>query len=117
MSVILEVIILNLVDFVFCVNIFVTNFLNKIISFAGFTCLGTSGEPIKDIMQYSKLERHIDVMKKTLQWRHIAPTCPDSVPSTPCLDSDPFTMYNCPAVYFSGNCNEFATDLYKGMFF
>ncbi|XP_041987534.1 DNA polymerase delta subunit 2 [Aricia agestis] len=80
----------------------------------GFPCLGTSGESIKDIMRYSKLDNHLDVMKKTLQWRHIAPTCPDTVSSTPCLDTDPFTIYNCPAIYFCGNCKEFATDTFKG---
>lgn len=68
-------------------------------------------------MCYSKIDNMLDVMKKTLQWRHIAPTCPDTVPSTPCIDTDPFIMYNCPAVYFCGNCDEFATDLYNGKFF
>ncbi|XP_072947430.1 DNA polymerase delta subunit 2 [Epargyreus clarus] len=81
---------------------------------AGLSCLGTSGEPMKDIMRYSKLDSHLEVMKKTLQWRHMAPTCPDTVPCTPCIDTDPFTIYNCPAIYFSGNCEEFATELYKG---
>lgn len=82
--------------------------------FLGFTCLGNSGEPIKDIMRYSQLDKHLDVMKKTLQWRHVAPTCPDTVPCTPCLDTDPFTIYNCPAVYFTGNCAEFSTELFTG---
>ncbi|KAJ0178358.1 hypothetical protein K1T71_006181 [Dendrolimus kikuchii] len=81
---------------------------------AGFLCLGSSGEPFKDVMCYSKIDNTLDVMKKTLQWRHIAPTCPDTVPSTPCVDTDPFIIYNCPAVYFCGNCDEFATDLYNG---
>ncbi|XP_022129102.2 DNA polymerase delta subunit 2 [Pieris rapae] len=80
----------------------------------GLTCLGSSGEPVKDIMRYSKLDNEIEVMKKTLQWRHIAPTCPDTVPCIPCLDTDPFTMYNCPNIYFSGNAREFSTELYKG---
>ncbi|CAH2039707.1 unnamed protein product, partial [Iphiclides podalirius] len=80
----------------------------------GFLCLGTSGEPIKNIMKFSKLDNNLEILRKTLQWRHIAPTCPDTVPCTPCIDTDPFTIYNCPAVYFSGNCKEFATDLYKG---
>ncbi|VVC90889.1 unnamed protein product [Leptidea sinapis] len=80
----------------------------------GLTCLGTAGEPIKDIMRYSKLEDCLEIMKKTLLWRHIAPTCPDTVPCAPCLDTDPFTMYNCPAIYFSGNGKEFATDLFIG---
>lgn len=82
--------------------------------FPGLTCLGTSGEPIKDIMRYSKLETGLDVMKKTLEWRHLAPTCPDTVPGTPCIDTDPFVIYNCPAIYYSGNCAEFATEMYTG---
>ncbi|XP_049874101.1 DNA polymerase delta subunit 2 [Pectinophora gossypiella] len=80
----------------------------------GFLCLGTSGEPVKDIMRYSKLDSHLEILKKTLQWRHLAPTCPDTVPCTPCIDTDPFTIYNCPAIYFSGDSNEFATELYEG---
>ncbi|KAH9637149.1 hypothetical protein HF086_016171 [Spodoptera exigua] len=80
----------------------------------GFTCLGTSGEPIKDIMRYSKLDNTLEVMKKTLLWRNIAPTCPDTIPCTPCTETDPFIIYNCPAIYFCGNCPEFATDLYEG---
>lgn len=85
--------------------------------FSGFTCLGTSGESVKDIMQYSNIDTPIEVMKKTLQWRHLAPTCPDSVPCTPCLETDPFTMFTCPAIYFCGNCDEYATDMYKGMLY
>ncbi|XP_045541740.1 DNA polymerase delta subunit 2-like isoform X3 [Papilio machaon] len=80
----------------------------------GFLCLGSSGEPIKDIMKYSKLDNELEIMRRTLQWRHLAPTCPDTVPCTPCIETDPFTIYNCPAIYFSGNCREFATDLHKG---
>ncbi|OWR52976.1 DNA polymerase delta small subunit [Danaus plexippus plexippus] len=80
----------------------------------GFVCLGTSGEPIRDIMQNSEIDKHLDVMKKTLEWRHMAPTCPDNVPCTPCIDTDPFTIYNCPAIYFSGNCTEFETEIFNG---
>lgn len=68
-------------------------------------------------MRYSKIPNSLEAMKKTLDWRHLAPTCPDTVPSTPCIDTDPFIIYNCPAVYFSGNCDEFATDIYTGIYF
>lgn len=84
--------------------------------FLGVLCLGTSGEPIKDILRYSKIDTTLEAMKKTLDWRHLAPTCPDTVPSTPCVDTDPFVIYNCPAIYFCGNCEEFGTDLYTGLF-
>ncbi|RVE54187.1 hypothetical protein evm_001014 [Chilo suppressalis] len=80
----------------------------------GVLCLGTSGESVKDIKQYSKLESDIEIMKKTLQWRHIAPTCPDTIPCTPCVSTDPFIMYNCPSIYFSGSCDEFSTDMFEG---
>ncbi|CAG9793807.1 unnamed protein product [Diatraea saccharalis] len=80
----------------------------------GVLCLGTSGESVKDIKRYSKLETDLEVMKKTLQWRHIAPTCPDTIPCTPCVATDPFIMYNCPSIYFNGDCDEFATDVYEG---
>lgn len=65
-------------------------------------------------MRYSKIDNSLDVMKKSLEWRNIAPTCPDTIPCTPCIDTDPFIMYNCPAIYFSGNCTEFATEIYEG---
>lgn len=80
----------------------------------GFLCLGTSGEPVKDIMRYSKIDNSLEVMRKTLEWRHLGPTCPDTVPCTPCIDTDPFTIYNCPAIYFTGNSERFATELYIG---
>ncbi|XP_075978642.1 DNA polymerase delta subunit 2 [Anticarsia gemmatalis] len=80
----------------------------------GFMCLGTSGEPVKDVMRYSKIDNSLEVMRKTLQWRHLAPTCPDTIPCTPCTDTDPFIIYSCPAIYFNGNSSEFATDLYEG---
>lgn len=80
----------------------------------GFICLGTSGEPIKDILRYSKIDNSLEAMKRTLQWRHMAPTCPDTIPCTPCTDTDPFIIYNCPTIYFCGNADEFATDIYEG---
>ncbi|CAB3259773.1 unnamed protein product [Arctia plantaginis] len=29
-------------------------------------------------------------------------------------DTDPFIIYNCPAIYFCGNSEEFSTEIYKG---
>ncbi|XP_053606441.1 DNA polymerase delta subunit 2 [Plodia interpunctella] len=80
----------------------------------GLLCLGSSGESVKDIRRYSKMDDNLEVMRKMLDWRHIAPTCPDTVPCTPCIDSDPFVIQNCPAIYFSGNSEVFATDMYEG---
>lgn len=41
--------------------------------------LGTSGQPIEDIKRYSKLEDPMDILEKTVEWAHIAPTAPDTL--------------------------------------
>lgn len=40
--------------------------------------LGTSGQPIHDISRYSKLSDPLNILQHTLEWAHIAPTCPDT---------------------------------------
>ena len=44
----------------------------------GRRMLGTSGQPIHDIARYSKLSDPLDILQHTLEWAHIAPTCPDT---------------------------------------
>lgn len=41
--------------------------------------LGTSGQPVSNIMKYSDLEEPTDILDKCLTWGHIAPTAPDSL--------------------------------------
>ena len=42
-------------------------------------------------------------MERSLQWRHLAPTAPDTLPCYPFCDTDPFVLGECPHVYFVGN--------------
>uniref|UniRef100_A0A336LN48 DNA polymerase delta subunit 2 n=1 Tax=Culicoides sonorensis TaxID=179676 RepID=A0A336LN48_CULSO len=75
--------------------------------------LGTSGQNIADIMRFSKIEDEISALKSTLIWSHIAPTAPDTLPSYPYYNEDPFIIKEMPHVYFAGNCKSFSTDEVK----
>lgn len=79
----------------------------------GLRILGTSGQNVTDVQRYSKLTCPLEIMEKTLQWRHLAPTCPDTLSCYPFTDQDPFILDSCPHVYFVGNQKKFATKLYK----
>ncbi|KAH8037274.1 hypothetical protein HPB51_009717 [Rhipicephalus microplus] len=79
----------------------------------GLRVLGTSGQNVTDVQRYSQLTCPLEIMEKTLQWRHLAPTCPDTLSCYPFTDQDPFILDSCPHVYFVGNQNKFATKLYK----
>eukprot|EP00985_Skeletonema_marinoi_P007177 scaffold3135_cov181-Skeletonema_marinoi.AAC.2 len=53
----------------------------------------------------------IDALHQTLNISHMAPTGPDSLPTFPSSETDPFVMTSRPAVYFIGNCDEFEARL------
>uniref|UniRef100_A0A1B6EDL9 DNA polymerase delta subunit 2 n=1 Tax=Clastoptera arizonana TaxID=38151 RepID=A0A1B6EDL9_9HEMI len=72
---------------------------------------GSSGQPIDDIYRYSNLSDPIEVLKKTLEWGHLAPTAPDTLLCYPFIDKDPFIMTSCPDIYFAGNQEMFQTKL------
>lgn len=44
-----------------------------------FRVLGTSGQPVTNIMRYSELDDAVDILDKCITWGHIAPTAPDSL--------------------------------------
>lgn len=54
------------------------------------------------------------MMERTLRWRHVAPTCPDTLWSYPFQNLDPFVIENCPHVYFVGNQPKFETSFIEG---
>ena len=67
--------------------------------------IGTSGENINIIKQYSSFEKDIDVMKKNIEWSHLCPIEP-SYSTLYSLDNqtDPLILNKIPDVYFtSGN--------------
>lgn len=78
--------------------------------------LGSSGQPIKDLIQYteetpqSKPGLELELLHHTLKWGHVAPTAPDTLYSYPYSDEDPMILEELPHVYFCGNCANFATD-------
>ena len=71
--------------------------------------IGTSGENINIIKQYSCYENSIDIMKKNLEWRHLCPINPNYLNLySPDNQSDPLLIQELPDVYFtSGNENDF----------
>jgi len=53
----------------------------------------------------------IDALNATLNYGHMAPTGPDSLPTFPSSELDPFVLKSRPSVYFVGNCDKFETRL------
>ena len=90
----------------------VTNPYNCIIN--GVSFLGTSGQTIDDIYKYVEGDDRLAMMERTLRWRHLAPTCPDTLWSYPFQNTDPFVIERCPEVYFVGNQPKFETRLVEG---
>lgn len=76
--------------------------------------LGTSGQNINDIRAFSTQDDPIECLKNTLQWSHVAPTCPDTLSCYPYYDQDPFVVLECPHVYFCAQDAAFMqTDIYE----
>ncbi|XP_073261282.1 DNA polymerase delta small subunit isoform X2 [Populus alba] len=93
----------------------------------GVRILGTSGQNIDDLKKYSEGKDELEFMERTLKWRHVAPTTPNTLaPSSrihsqqcfsgcyPFTDRDPFLIENCPHVYFVGNQDKYGTHILKG---
>ena len=51
----------------------------------------------------------LEALEATLHFAHVAPTGPDSLPTYPAFEDDPFVMDVRPDLYFAGNCAEYAT--------
>ena len=63
--------------------------------------IGTSGENINIITQYSCFENNIDIMKKNLEWKHLCPINPKYLNLySPDNNSDPLIIQELPDVYF-----------------
>lgn len=80
----------------------------------GVRFLGTSGQNIDDLYKYSDADDQVEFMERTLKWRHIAPTAPDTLGCYPYTDKDPFIINACPHIYFCGNQKNFMTRTLKG---
>ncbi|KAG5458281.1 MAG: DNA polymerase alpha/epsilon subunit B-domain-containing protein [Olpidium bornovanus] len=80
----------------------------------GVTFLGNSGQPLADIDKYLSATDRLEMAVSTLNWRHMAPTAPDTLWCYPFTDQDPFIMTESPHVYFIGNQPEFMTRVVDG---
>ncbi|KAF9146402.1 hypothetical protein BGX30_000748 [Mortierella sp. GBA39] len=78
------------------------------------TLLGGSGQTIDDIYKYVKGDNRLEMAAKTIGWRHMAPTAPDTLWCYPFKDRDPFIMSQAPHIYFLGNQDKFATEMVTG---
>lgn len=63
--------------------------------------LGHSGQPVKDLLRCAQLEP-MEALEMCLKARHLAPTAPDTLPTQPFEESDPFVMDAVPHLLFSG---------------
>ncbi|XP_076073903.1 DNA polymerase delta subunit 2-like [Mytilus galloprovincialis] len=80
----------------------------------GVRVLGTSGQPVTNIMRYSELDDAVDILDKCITWGHIAPTAPDSLGCYPFYKEDPFIITECPHIFFCGNQSSFGSKIHKG---
>lgn len=71
----------------------------------GLQFLGTSGQNVNDITRFvdMKEKTEVEILHDTLEMRHIAPTCPDTLRSFPFSEVDPLVIKESPNVYFSCN--------------
>ncbi|CAM8890076.1 unnamed protein product [Rhodiola kirilowii] len=69
---------------------------------------------IEDLENYSYAKDRLEFMERTLRWRHLAPTTPNTLGCYPYTDRDPFLIESCPHVYFAGNQSHYGTRMFKG---
>jgi len=75
---------------------------------------GTDGANVRDLV-WRRNGSELDALAYTLDVSHLCPTGPDSVPTIPCQEEDPFCVTTeRPHLYFAGNCTAFATREYEG---
>ncbi|BBH07445.1 DNA polymerase delta small subunit [Prunus dulcis] len=52
----------------------------------------TSGQNIDDLEKYSEAKDKLEFVERTLRWRHLAPTAPNTLGCYPFTDRDPFLI-------------------------
>ncbi|KAF7965129.1 hypothetical protein HWV62_45531 [Athelia sp. TMB] len=78
------------------------------------TVLAHAGQPLDDLCKYlpdapRPTAARLALAASTLQWRHMAPTAPDTLWCHPFLDRDPFLLGARPDVYVAGCQPAFGT--------
>mmetsp|Transcript_33292 Transcript_33292/g.86326 ORF Transcript_33292/g.86326 Transcript_33292/m.86326 type:complete len:277 (+) Transcript_33292:506-1336(+) len=78
---------------------------------AGCKVLGSSGQPVSSVLQFTNLERPVDALRTCLEARLMAPTAPTELAIAPHVEDPMVIMDNhVPRVMFSGNHPTFQTD-------
>ncbi|CAJ1942980.1 unnamed protein product [Cylindrotheca closterium] len=80
--------------------------------------VGTDGANIFDLQKFilndqSERISELDALEKTLEWSHLCPTGPSSVPTVPHTERDPMVLEQKPQVYFCGNASKFAHKVWE----
>ena len=78
--------------------------------------LGTSGENINSILQYTDINNPLIAMKKTIEWGHLAPLAPDTLRIYPYSSTDPLVLKKIPDVYLisgKNDLNKESTNIYN----
>ncbi|KAH8108472.1 DNA polymerase alpha/epsilon subunit B-domain-containing protein [Phellopilus nigrolimitatus] len=72
-----------------------------------------SGQSVEDMYKYvpSPPSTRLDLACAALQWRHAAPSAPDTLWCYPYLTADPFVLHHTPDLYVLGCQPEYATRL------
>jgi len=56
----------------------------------------------------------LEALTRTLEWSHVCPTGPDSLPTVPHMEQDPMVIEYQPNLYISGNADQFAKTVVNG---
>ncbi|PIA15587.1 hypothetical protein COEREDRAFT_44674 [Coemansia reversa NRRL 1564] len=81
----------------------------------GTLLLGSSGQNVEDLARYAMHdESPCQLAARSLLWRHIAPSAPDTLWCYPFTQYDPFIVRRLPHVYFFGNQPTFDVVVAKG---
>lgn len=81
----------------------------------GAHLLGTAGQPLDDMARMTEGQGRVELLESSLKWRHLVPTAPDSLPSYPYSDDDPFVIAEAPHVLFAANQPKFETKMVDGV--
>ncbi|KAH7930878.1 hypothetical protein BV22DRAFT_999682 [Leucogyrophana mollusca] len=75
--------------------------------------LVTSGQPVLDMYKYlpTPPSTLVSIAASTLQWRHVAPTAPDTLWCHPYRERDPFVLRETPDLYLVGGMPQFGTGI------
>jgi DNA polymerase delta subunit 2 len=80
---------------------------------AGADVLLSAGQNVTDLARYCTGAPD-ELAERALHWRLLAPTAPDTLPTFPYHDTDPFVLQRTPHLYVIGNQPAFATRVAVG---